>query len=120
MENNDDHQNSRAYKSENGKFIYHICIIDYLQPYTVLRRFENFTKRTFTKAKASEISAVAPGLYASRFQRFMKNHVFKSQEFIVGDVRNYLETVIWRDNSVNSADFENVEARNMSEVEVLV
>lgn len=51
----------------------------------------------------------------------MKNHVFKSQEFIVGDVKNYIETEFWRCESVSSSHFDNIEAQeNEEEAEIPV
>ena len=47
----------------------------------------------------------------------MKNHVFKRKEYVVGDVRNYLETVIGHGNSVASLEFENIGTINNEELE---
>lgn len=39
--------NRHKYISENGRFIYHIAIIDYLQEYNLEKKAENFIKVHF-------------------------------------------------------------------------
>ena len=67
--------NKRKILSKCGKFIYHIYIIDYLQPFRVNKRAEIMLRRTFQNAKASDISAMPPTKYAERFLHFFKNDV---------------------------------------------
>ena len=78
----------RKYMSKCGKFIYHIGIIDYLQPFRIMRKLEIYYKTKILKAKANEISSINPESYASRFELFMRNNVFynpnyKFLEFII-------------------------------------
>ena len=63
-------------KSECGRFIYHICIIDYLQSYRLVKFGELCFRRTFQNAKLDEVSVNPPGSYATRFVEFFKNKVF--------------------------------------------
>lgn len=60
----------------DGKHIYHVGIIDYLQDYSLTKKLENFTKRQFY---GNMISAVPPKDYALRFLRFMKSNVIINQ-----------------------------------------
>ena len=39
--------NKRTFRSRCGNYIYHLCIIDYLQPFTVYKRFEIVFKTVF-------------------------------------------------------------------------
>jgi hypothetical protein len=78
----------RKYMSKCGKFIYHIGIIDYLQPFRIMRKLEIYYKTKILKAKANEISSINPESYASRFELFMRNNIFynpnyKFLEFII-------------------------------------
>lgn len=61
--------------SKNGKFIYHISIIDYLQAYNMEKWMENKAKVYVLGRDGKLISAVHPKLYASRYLKFMKEHV---------------------------------------------
>ena len=68
--------NRRLCLSKCGKYIYHICIIDYLQTFNLAKRGEIFLKTVFENAKANTLSAIDPDRYASRFIDFMKSKVF--------------------------------------------
>ena len=68
--------NRRVCLSSCGKFIYHICLIDYLQSFNLTKRGEIFYKTVFKQAKRSSLSAIDPDRYASRFVNFMKTKVF--------------------------------------------
>lgn len=46
--------------SSDGKFLYHIGIIDYLQPWTFLKKIEAKYKRYVMKKDAKLISAIEP------------------------------------------------------------
>jgi 1-phosphatidylinositol-4-phosphate 5-kinase len=63
-----------TFLSENGKYIYHIGIIDYLQSFTLGKTFENKFK-TLMHKEGAEISAVEPKRYATRFLKFMRDKV---------------------------------------------
>ena len=67
--------NRHKYISENGRFIYHIAIIDYLQEYNLEKKAENFIKVNFYQRDENKISATNPVLYMKRFYAFMKDEV---------------------------------------------
>jgi len=56
--------------SSNGKYIYHLGIIDYLQDYNLDKKGENFAKQHMLQ-KGKGISAVEPKRYVQRFYDFM-------------------------------------------------
>jgi hypothetical protein len=62
--------------SQDGKFIYHVSIIDYLQRYNLKKKFERCLKITFYGAAPEELSAINVSKYRSRFLSFMKDKVF--------------------------------------------
>ena len=74
-------QNKRhTYMSEDGKFIYYVGVIDYLQDYNIRKKGENFFKTLFAPSKDKDyISAVHPPLYRNRYHDFMQNHVITNQ-----------------------------------------
>ena len=47
-----------AIKSTCGNYIYHISIIDYLQKYDVVKKFERLHKKFIKGAKGNEISSI--------------------------------------------------------------
>jgi hypothetical protein len=61
--------------SENGRYIYHVAIIDYLQAYDLEKKAENFLKIWLYQRDGKLISACHPTVYAGRFHDFMKTHV---------------------------------------------
>mmetsp|Transcript_30864 Transcript_30864/g.30358 ORF Transcript_30864/g.30358 Transcript_30864/m.30358 type:complete len:178 (-) Transcript_30864:181-714(-) len=67
------------YYSSNGKYIYHIAIIDYLQEFDLNKRLESFTKIHILSRDRNQISAVDPHLYCSRFLSFMRRRVLYDQ-----------------------------------------
>jgi hypothetical protein len=73
--------NRRVCESKCGRYIYHICIIDYLQSFNMTKRFEIFWKTVIQQAKASTLSAISPDRYASRFLKFMKSTVFMENPY---------------------------------------
>ena len=58
--------------SKCGKFIYHICIIDYLVKFDNYKKLEILYKRVAQNAKVSELSAMDPIAYQQRFWKFFK------------------------------------------------
>ena len=66
-----------SFMSENGKYIYHIGIIDYLQSYNWNKKGENFLKTKISDGKY--ISAVEPNWYCERFFEFMRKEVIVNQ-----------------------------------------
>ena len=67
------------YCSHNGRYIYHIAIIDYLQGYDIEKKMENFYKVQMKQRKEYKISCVPPKLYKTRFFKFMKDNVVINQ-----------------------------------------
>lgn len=66
-----------SFMSEDGKYIYHIGIIDYLQSYNWNKKGENFLKTQISDGKY--ISAVEPIWYCERFFEFMRKEVIVNQ-----------------------------------------
>ena len=60
---------------DEGK-IFHMAVIDYLQEYNQLKRFERFFMPYVTGADQSTISVAKPPFYGSRFYNFMERKFF--------------------------------------------
>ncbi|KAJ3413105.1 Phosphatidylinositol-4-phosphate 5-kinase [Chytridiales sp. JEL 0842] len=58
------------------KEVYFIGIIDILTKYNAAKKIEHFFKSV--TQNATQISAVSPDVYASRFEEFLQKHVLKS------------------------------------------
>jgi hypothetical protein len=71
--------NRHKYISQNGRFIYHIAIIDYLQEYNLEKKGENWIKVWLYNREEYRISAVNPKMYMERFYKFMKDNVIINQ-----------------------------------------
>ena len=82
--------NRRVCESRCGNYIYHFCIIDYLQSFTLNKRGEIFFKTVFQNAKASTLSAIHPDRYASRFANFMKSNVFV-EDYDIKAIMNFID-----------------------------
>jgi glycogen debranching enzyme len=67
--------NRHKYISVDGRFIYHIAIIDYLQAFDMEKYAENVMKIWLYQRDGQLISAVHPSLYAKRFNAFMREMV---------------------------------------------
>lgn len=76
--NNHFKDSRHKFLSSDGRYIYHIAIIDYLQYYNFDKKMENFVK-TIWRGKKSEISAVPPERYMKRYIDFMENEVIISE-----------------------------------------
>ena len=63
--------------SDNGKYIYHLGIIDYLQDFDISKKGENKFKSL--KDDGEMISAVHPVKYCNRFFDFMQSQVIVNQ-----------------------------------------
>ena len=72
-----------------GRYIYHIGIIDYLQDFNLDKKMENLLKQRIL-GKGEGISAVHPKKYASRFVRFMRDHVIIDQKVKGSKIQNAL------------------------------
>lgn len=62
--------------SKDGKWVYQISIIDYLQTFDSGKKQEVLAKRLFKNADTNQLSAVPPDAYGPRFIKFMKDEVF--------------------------------------------
>ena len=63
--------------SEDGMYLYHIAIIDYLQDFNWSKKAENLFKSKITNGK--QISAVPAEQYGRRFFEFMQTNVITNQ-----------------------------------------
>lgn len=82
--------NRHKFLSTCGRYIYHIGIIDYLQDYHFDKKLENFLKFTILR-HGPGISAVPPPDYATRFLRFMRDHVVVDQKQGAGQNKKFLK-----------------------------
>lgn len=64
------------YKSQCGKYIYHISVIDYLQDFSFKKKAEIKLKQVFQHADPEMLSAMPSDKYQERFYKFMKERVF--------------------------------------------
>jgi hypothetical protein len=75
-----DRQTRHSYMSEDGRYIYHLGIIDYLQDFNFDKWGENKLKSIIADGKM--ISAVPPKPYCRRFFDFMQAQVVINQDAI--------------------------------------
>jgi len=71
-----DRFNRHQFLSSDGRHIYHISIIDYLQVWNTNKKCEHFAKKWFLNKNSKMISAVEPNWYQARFRDFMSHNVF--------------------------------------------
>jgi hypothetical protein len=64
-----------CFLGRNGKFIYYLGIIDYLQEYNWSKKIENAFKSQQNGKNRHQISAVPSIEYRDRFFNFMNQHV---------------------------------------------
>lgn len=76
---NDKMENRNQFASADGRYIYHVGIIDYLQDYNWEKFGETKFKSIGKGTKAKLISSVPPPDYARRFFNFMQNDVIIDQ-----------------------------------------
>jgi 1-phosphatidylinositol-4-phosphate 5-kinase len=69
----DNRKNRNCFLSDDGRFIYHVGIIDYLQDFNFDKVIENKYKSYISDGQS--ISAVHPRLYCERFFDFMQSQV---------------------------------------------
>ena len=81
-------RNRHQFMSSDGKYIYHVGIIDYLQLFNFGKTVEHYWKDRFTKKYL--VSAVPPGPYATRFFDFMQKEVVINQSIKVGKQKPYV------------------------------
>ena len=68
-----------VFMSEDGMYLYHMGVIDYLQDFNWIKWGEN--KYKSLKTDGDYISAVPPPWYAKRFIEFMCNNVLINQKY---------------------------------------
>lgn len=69
----DENYRRRVFYSQDRRFRYHFCIIDFLQEYTFGKKVEHIFKvLKFGKKNSNKISSIPPDDYAARFMIFMK------------------------------------------------
>ena len=75
----DDLFNRHQFISADGKWIYHISIIDFLQMWDCSKKTEHFCKTWCLGKDNTKISAIAPNKDALRFLRFVRNYVIANR-----------------------------------------
>lgn len=68
-------QKRHRYFSVDGKEIYHISVIDYLQLWNTNKKGERFLKTKFLGKKGDELSAVEPNFYRNRFVNVLTKRI---------------------------------------------
>lgn len=63
------------YLSRDGKYYYHISVIDFLQDWNFDKKGESFLKTNILCRDYSRMSAVSPQTYCNRFIKFMRDKV---------------------------------------------
>lgn len=76
----DGRSSRHCFMSEDGKFLYHLGIIDYLQDFNIEKWGENKFKSLISDGEM--ISAVPPKKYALRYFNFMQQQVVVNQEAV--------------------------------------
>ena len=74
--------------SDDGMYLYHLGIIDYLQDFNLNKKGENAFKGLIDDA--TQISAVHPKAYAERFFKFMQETVILNQRVPVGNAKELI------------------------------
>jgi len=72
----------RIFKSKNGKYIYIMGLIDYLQKFNLKKFLENKYKGLLYKNQIQTISAVDPTIYSDRMFKFFEKNLFNVEEKI--------------------------------------
>ncbi len=70
----------RIFKSKNGKYIYILGLIDYLQKFNIRKFFENKYKKILYSKEIKYISSVDPTIYSDRMLNFAVNNIFINAE----------------------------------------
>lgn len=98
-----------SFKSQNGKYIFHISIIDYLQLYDLNKKLERFYKIFVNGAYGPELSSISSEPYKKRFLNFMKSKVFNYElHHPMDNINSFkikkMNEVIVQDNHYNMTD----------------
>ena len=62
---------AESHRFKNGRKIFHISIIDYLQEWNLSKKSERLAKTLLMKKDGDKLSAIEPNAYAVRFRNFM-------------------------------------------------
>jgi hypothetical protein len=68
-------RNFYKFLSEDKTHIYHVSIIDYLQPWDCNKKSEKWAKTHLMQRNWKDMSAVHPDFYCQRFINFMEKYV---------------------------------------------
>ena len=72
------HFGRHQFLSSDGKYIYHLSIIDYLQKWNTSKILEHNAKKWLLGKDGQLISAVEPQKYGKRFKDFMFRNVLRN------------------------------------------
>ena len=79
-----------------GNYIYHLGIIDYLQPWNTTKKVETFFKTKIKGIPSMDVSSIRPHIYGDRFLNYMQNKVFTDNKDIASQYKeefvNHLNT----------------------------
>ena len=67
--------NRNEFASYDSKHIYHIGLIDFLEPYSIFKKAETAFKTQVMMRKKAHISCVPPDFYQERLMRFIKTQM---------------------------------------------
>lgn len=67
--------NRNEFVSYDSKNIYHIGLIDFLEPYSIFKKAETAFKTRVMMGKMAQISCVPPDYYQERLMRFVKKQM---------------------------------------------
>ena len=67
-------------RSSCGKYIYHICIIDYLQLFNYKKKIERLYKTKRFNINPQDVSSIDAISYGKRFMFYMKNVLLKDDK----------------------------------------
>ena len=89
----------------DGRYIYHLAIIDYLQEFDLSKKAENFIKIWLYYREEYKISAVNPVMYMKRFFKFMKENVIinqkeKGNKLFFGDRSTAVKSLCYYENYI--------------------
>ena len=96
------------YISMDGRYIYHLAIIDYLQEFDLPKKAENFIKIWLYYREEYKISAVNPVMYMKRFFKFMKENVIinqkeKGNKLFFGDRSTAVKSLCYYENQLEKS-----------------
>ena len=87
--------NQHRYISADGRYIYNLAIIDYLQAFDFEKQGENLIKVWLYMRDGALISACHPNPYARRFLHFMREWVIINQKSSAQRTSSFTESFIY-------------------------